>query len=149
MKYERIRNLREDFDMTQNDVATILEVKRSTYAMWELGDINFPILKLDLFAQHFKTNIDYLLNLTNNKSKMPAHESLKLEFLGKRLKEFRKEKKLTQKEMAKVIGTNQSAYAYYEYGYTQIPLDKLCKLAKHYNLSINWLCCDSAKKHIQ
>ena len=43
MHYQRIRDLREANDLTQRELANKLGVKRSTYAMWELGDTNFPI----------------------------------------------------------------------------------------------------------
>ena len=45
-------------------------VKRSTYAMWELGDTNFPIEKLAIVAEIYKTNIEYLLGLSYDKSPM-------------------------------------------------------------------------------
>ena len=51
MHYQRIRDLREDNDLTQRELATKLGVKRSTYAMWELGDTNFPIEKLAIVAE--------------------------------------------------------------------------------------------------
>ena len=67
MHYQRIRDLREDNDLTQRELANKLGVKRSTYAMWELGDTNFPIEKLAIQAQINKTKIQYLIALSNHK----------------------------------------------------------------------------------
>lgn len=60
MKLQRIRDLREDHDLTQFKMAELLGVKRTTYAMWELGDVDFPIEKIIFLAEYFKTNVQYL-----------------------------------------------------------------------------------------
>ena len=67
MQFGKIRDLREDHDLKQYQVAKFLGVKRTTYAMWELGDVNFPIEKIVEIAKLFHTNVDYLLDLTTNK----------------------------------------------------------------------------------
>lgn len=43
MKFENIRNLREDNDKTQKEVAAYLNIKQTTYSKYELGKINVPI----------------------------------------------------------------------------------------------------------
>ena len=56
-----------------------------------------------------------------------------------RLKEIREDKDLNQKDIAKVLNVSQVAYSYYEIGKRQIPIDLLKKLAKYYNVSIDYL----------
>ena len=56
-----------------------------------------------------------------------------------RLKEIREDKDLSQKDIAKVLNVSQVAYSYYEIGKRQIPIDLLKKLAKYYNVSIDYL----------
>lgn len=56
-----------------------------------------------------------------------------------RLKEIREDKDLSQKDIAKVLNVSQVAYSYYEIGKRQIPIDLLKKLAKFYNVSIDYL----------
>lgn len=61
----RIKDIREDKEMKQQDVATILNVSQTNYSKYELGKINIPIETLKKMAILFGTSIDYLLGLTN------------------------------------------------------------------------------------
>ena len=96
MHYQRIRDLREDNDLTQRELATKLGVKRSTYAMWELGDTNFPIEKLAIVAEIYKTNIEYLLGLSYDKSPMTYEKDIDYNFIASNLKKSRLRLRKTQ-----------------------------------------------------
>jgi len=66
MIYERIRNLREDQDWTQQHVADLLFINRRTYGAYENGvNAMSPEILIKL-AQIYQTNIDYLLGRTDN-----------------------------------------------------------------------------------
>ena len=69
--YERIRNVREDKDMTQAKMAAYLNVSQSTYSDYESGNLNIPIQALDKIADMFGTSIDYLVNRTDEKTPYP------------------------------------------------------------------------------
>lgn len=64
--YERIRQLREDKDLGQKEIAQFLGVHQTTYSDYELGNLNIPVEILIKLAKYHKTSIDFLLNLTNN-----------------------------------------------------------------------------------
>ena len=64
--HNRIRNLREDNDISQKQMASILNVGQTTYSDYELAKINIPIAVLKKLAIYFNTSIDYLLELTDN-----------------------------------------------------------------------------------
>lgn len=64
--YERIRNLREDKDLSQKAMATLLSVAQTTYSDYELGKLNIPIAILKKLAIFHNTSIDYLVELTDN-----------------------------------------------------------------------------------
>jgi len=68
LKYERIRNLRIDNNLTQKDIAGILGVKQNTYSQYEIGKISYPIDALPILARFYKVSTDYLLGLTNDDS---------------------------------------------------------------------------------
>lgn len=61
MKFENIRNLREDNDKTQKEVAAYLNIKQTTYSKNELGKINVPIDVFIKLADYYTVSIDYLV----------------------------------------------------------------------------------------
>jgi len=63
--YERIRNMREDRDLTQAQMAKHLNIHQTTYSDYELGSLNIPITALDKIADIFNTSVDYLINRTD------------------------------------------------------------------------------------
>ena len=67
----RIKDLREDNDMLQKDVAELLNISQTNYSKYELGKINIPINTLKKLALIFNTSIDYLLGLTNERKPYP------------------------------------------------------------------------------
>ena len=68
MNSNKLRDLREDRDLTQNDIAKTLNVNQATYSRYERGDINIPLDILIKMALYFDTSIDYILNLTDVKT---------------------------------------------------------------------------------
>ena len=62
----RIRDLREDRDIKQTEIAKLLNVHQTTYSDYELGKLNLPIEALPILAKFYKTSIDYILYLTDN-----------------------------------------------------------------------------------
>ena len=65
--YQRLRDLREDRDLTQQEPATLLKVSQTTYSRYESGVLDIPSTSLIKLAEFYKTSIDYLVGLTNNK----------------------------------------------------------------------------------
>ena len=63
--YERIRNLREDKDLTQAKMGEILSCSQRVYSNYERGDIDIPTATLIKIADFHKVSVDYLLNRTD------------------------------------------------------------------------------------
>ena len=61
MTFSRIRDLREDRDLTQGTLAEILGVRQTTYSKYELGRINVPIEMLIKIADFYGVTLDYLV----------------------------------------------------------------------------------------
>ena len=62
----RLRDLREDKDLTQKQIAEMLKIHQTTYSDYELGNLNIPLEVLVTLSRFYKTNVDYILFLTNN-----------------------------------------------------------------------------------
>lgn len=71
MIYERIRNLREDNDLTQKALGKILNVSQRAYSNYENGDRGIPVEILSQLADYYGTSIDYLVGRTNVKQPYP------------------------------------------------------------------------------
>lgn len=67
----RIRDLREDNDLTQQQVANYLNIKQNTYSQYETGSRQIPIEVLIALASLYKTSTDYLLGITDCKKPYP------------------------------------------------------------------------------
>jgi len=67
MLFENIRNLREDNDKKQQDLADYLNIKQTTYSKYELGKINIPIEVFIKLADYYDVSIDYLVGRTGKK----------------------------------------------------------------------------------
>ncbi len=64
--YLRIRNLREDKDMNQTQMAKVLNMSQTGYSKYETGENDIPTSVLISLAEFHKTNVDYILGLTDN-----------------------------------------------------------------------------------
>ena len=72
MLIQRIRDLREDSDKTQQEIADYLNMHRSVYRRYESGEREIPVWALIKLAEIYKTSTDYILGLTNNPTKPDA-----------------------------------------------------------------------------
>ena len=64
--YERIRNLREDHDLKQRQLAEILNCSQRVYSNYEHGDIDIPTEILIKLSDYYGVSIDYILGQTDN-----------------------------------------------------------------------------------
>lgn len=65
--YQRIRDLREDSDLRQEDIAPILQTTREQYSRWERGAQEIPFHHAITLARFYKVSLDYIAGLTNKK----------------------------------------------------------------------------------
>lgn len=65
----RIRDLREDHDLTQKQVADILSTSQTMYARYERGANEIPLRHLCTLAEYYDLSLDYLCGISNNKRK--------------------------------------------------------------------------------
>lgn len=137
MKY--LRNIRENSNLRQLDIANILGINRSTYTSYEIGRDTIPINHLNNLCNYFNISIDYVMGLSNIKKYNHSNPNIDIKKETARLKELRNENKLTQQEIAKILNTSRSTWTGYEYGKYQIPTLLLYELSKRYKYSMDYI----------
>lgn len=73
----RLRDIREDNDITQKTLSEHLNIKQNTYSQYETGQRQLPIDILIELATYFDTSTDYILGLTDVSEKYPRSDSAK------------------------------------------------------------------------
>ena len=73
----RLRDLREDHDMTQSAIAELLHIKQNTYSQYENGQRQIPLDLLIQLAAFYQTSTDYLLGITDDSRPYPKRKKPK------------------------------------------------------------------------
>ena len=73
----RLRDLREDRDLTQTELAKLLQIHQTTYSDYERGKLNVPLTALDKLADFYHVSVDYLLGRTDVKTPYPPKSGQK------------------------------------------------------------------------
>lgn len=66
--YQRLKDLREDNDLIQSQVAEILKTTQKQYSRWETGEYQIPFDKAIELSDYYKVSLDYIAGRTNNKA---------------------------------------------------------------------------------
>ena len=64
--FTRLRELREDKDLTQSQVAKLLNMSQTGYSQYEIGKNDVPTWVLIMLARFYNVSVDYLLNMTDD-----------------------------------------------------------------------------------
>ena len=67
----RLKDLREDSDVTQKELAEYLHIKQNTYSQYENGQRQIPLELLIMLARYYDTSTDYILGITDIKTAYP------------------------------------------------------------------------------
>jgi len=67
----RLKEMREDSDIKQKEIADYLHIKQNTYSQYENGQRQIPIDMLIKLAKFYNTSVDYILELTSTKERYP------------------------------------------------------------------------------
>ncbi len=68
--YQRIRDLREDSDKKQEDIAQVLDISRQQYQLYESGKRELPMHHFVVLARYYNVSLDYLAGLTDTPKKL-------------------------------------------------------------------------------
>lgn len=135
---DRLKNLREENNLKIYDISAFLGIDKDLYGKYERQNVIIPIKHLIKISEYFKVSIDYIFNFSNLKQYNNT-TNVSLELISNRLKELRKEKRLTQEKLANEINTNKSVICAYEKGKRIIPTPFLYEICSKYNISADYL----------
>ena len=75
LKYGRIRDMRVDRGLTQDEIAKILHVSQNTYSQYEIGTSCFPLDAVVKLAEYYGVSVDYLVGLTDEPKPYPRKKA--------------------------------------------------------------------------
>lgn len=142
---ERLKELRKQSGLTQQQVAEYLDITQSAYAQWETGRINPKKETIQKFADLFNVSYDYLWHGTSEPQTTNAITETNSGTFPERLRQLRTEADLTQQQLADIVGTTQQNIAFWETGRQRPKQPSLIKLANYFNVSIDYLLVGKAQ----
>ena len=136
---ERLKELRKQSGLTQQQVAERLDISQSAYAQWEIGKLNPKKETIQKFADLFNVSYDYLWHGTSEPQTTNAIIETNSGTFPERLRQLRTEAKLTQQQMAEAFNIKQPTYAQWETGRTKPKGETLERFADFFNVSTDYL----------
>lgn len=132
----RIKEIREELEMTQQEIGYVFGVSSSTFAGWENGHDIIPLQKLVKLANMYKYSLEYIARLNRVNNYQPINKLNKTK-IGKNLHTIRKSLNLTQRDIANECAISQTTYSNYEKGYYLISTMTLYTICKNHKISMD------------
>lgn len=140
MIIDRLKDIREDKDLTQKEIAKILNITQPTYSAFENGTKIIPLKHLNTLCNYYDVSLDYILTLSNERKTTNNITILDKNKIGKNIRQVRLENNLTLRNLAQELKTTHSTINAYELGKTLILTAFAYQICKKYNVSLDWLC---------
>lgn len=137
---DKLKDIREEKDIKQKDIAKRLNVSQPNYARWESKAKIIPLERLNELCNYFKINMDYVVGISKIRVKMLNNNIIDRKIIGQNIKKIRLDNNITQKELATMLNTTQSVISAYEAGNTLILTAFAIELCLKYHVSLDKLC---------
>lgn len=134
-----LKKIRINAKKTQREIAQYLNISEYTYSHYETEYALIPIKHLIRYCHYFQVSIDYVFGLTNFETYQNNYADVDLKKVSQNLKDFRKEFKLTQEKLAKILNIGKGTIADYERGRYLISTPFLYQMSKTYHISADYL----------
>lgn len=157
MNPKRFSELREKANLTQSELAELMNLSIRAVASWESGERKPPIDKLEWLADFYHVDTDYILGRSDvctqkhlSQTIDGIHRKVDLQrtrsntlymSTGKRIKQLRETAGLTQSKLSEIIGKGQQAVSKWENDQSIPDFDSLTFLAQYFCVSIDYLLC--------
>lgn len=133
-----IASLRNKYNLSQKELAKILNISRATYKNYEANITPIPLTKLNIISNLFNVSLDYLLGLsTKNK---PIKKEINYNYLKYNLWFIRVKNHLNIKDLAKEFKITPQTINNYEKNSSSTSITYLYNIAKKLNISVDYMC---------
>ena len=139
MYINRLQEILEKDNITLTSLCKLVGVDRSTLGKYISGYLIMPLKHLNTICNYFNISLDYSFGLTNKKTYSNYNSDINIKLFIQRLKEFRKERKVTQEKLAEDLGCSRSAISEYENNKRLITTYHIYDICKIYNISADYL----------
>lgn len=136
---KNLKEIREEKNITQKELAKILNITTSCYSRYENENDIFPIKHLINTCQYLDVSLDYIFNFNNSKIYSNINKKIDSKNIGLRIKALRKDEKLTQEKLAKILNIGNGTIADYERGRYLISTPVLYDICKKYKISADYI----------
>lgn len=136
---KRIKELREQDNVTQKQLADAIGVSRSFINQYEQQYDIIPIKRLNQIANYFHVSLDYLFGLSDAKSYLNNKQEMDLDLSSSRLKSWRKEHKFTQEKLADKLKCSALVIVHHENQRTVMGTPFLYEFCKKFHISADYL----------
>ncbi len=136
---KKLKEIRERIGITQKSLATLLNVQDNAFGQYEREYVIMPTKHLNTICNYFNISLDYLFNFTNKPQYLNSRKEINKKLSGKRLKKFRKNQKITQEKLAKLLNVSRTTITEYERGTNIIATPFLYTICKNNHISADYL----------
>ena len=142
---DKLTYLREEKEITQIKISELLGFHKNVFGQFEREETIIPIKHLNTLCNYFDVSLDYIFNFTKIKNYNKSKKEININLSSQRLKEFRKENKLTQLKLATILNTDNSTISKYERALFPIATPYLYQICKKYSISADYLLGKTGK----
>ena len=139
MYKERLKYLREEKELKQEEIAALLKIRKNTYSEYESEYKIIPIKHLLTLCEYYHVSMDYLFAFTNKRNYKVSESNINYNGQHQRLKELRSDHHLTQSGLAYQINVAPSTISDYETRHKIIATPFLYDICKKYHISADYL----------
>ena len=135
----KLKELREEKNINQLELSKTLNIDNSVYAKYEKEYEIIPVKHLNTLCNYFNVSFDYIFGFTNDLNYPNMLKEIDTKKSGTRLKELRKEHKITQTILSDELNCSYGTIAGYEIGRYLIATPFLYTICKKYHISADYL----------
>lgn len=145
---ERIKYIRETYDLSQKELANLLGIEKSSISHFERNDRTIPIEHLITFSDYLKLSIDYIFGLTDIKYYEDEIEEYDIKKMAQNIKIICQEQNLPNVALAKIMNSCESNIRNYKNAKYLILTTFAIQIATTLNYSIDWILGKTNQKQI-